>query len=89
MPLAILQEKLETINESYYDLISDFFDFIRYRQQKEQNGLDEAIEEVKNGKTEYFKTFEDFKAAMSKWSMIVRELEYKDAIVVVKNFDEL
>lgn len=32
MPLAILQEKLVTINESYYDLISDFFDFIRYRQ---------------------------------------------------------
>lgn len=89
MPLAILQEKLVTINESYYDLISDFFDFIRYRQQKEQNGLDEAIEEVKNGKTEYFKTFEDFKVAISKWSMIVREPEYKDAIVVVKNFDEL
>lgn len=66
MPLAILQEKLVTINESYYDLISDFFDFIRYRQQKEQNGLDEAIEEVKNGKTEYFKTFEDFKVAISK-----------------------
>lgn len=89
MPLAILQEKLVTINESYYDLISDFFDFIRYRQQKEQNGLDEAIEEVKNGETEHFKTFEDFKVAISKWSMIVRELEYKDAIVVVKNFDEL
>ncbi|MCQ2574225.1 MAG: hypothetical protein MJ182_10050 [Treponema sp.] len=66
MPLAVLQEKLETINESYYDLISDFFDFIRYRQQEEQNGLDEAIEEVKNGETEQFKTFEDFKAAMLK-----------------------
>lgn len=66
MPLVLLQNKLETIDESYYELINDFLDFICFRQNEEHNGLDVAIEEVKKGQTEHYKTFEDFKMAMAK-----------------------
>lgn len=66
MPLAVLQTKLETINESYYDLISEFLDFIKYKQEEDLNGLDKAINDVKNGEIEHYKSFDDFKAAMSK-----------------------
>lgn len=64
MPIAVLQKKLKTIDESYYDLISDFLDFVQFRQNEERNGLDKAIHEVEKGEVEHFNSFEDFKAAM-------------------------
>jgi len=66
MPIAVLEKKLKTIDESYYDLINDFLDFIQFRQSEEINGLDKAIAEVENGEVEHYKSFEDFKAAMVK-----------------------
>lgn len=65
MSLAVLQTKLKTIDESYYDLISDFLDFVQFRQNEEESGLDKAIKEVENGETEHYKNFADFKAAMA------------------------
>lgn len=65
MPLAVLQKKLKTIDESYYELISDFLDFVQFRQSEELNGLDKAILEEENGEVEHYKSFEDFKAAMA------------------------
>ena len=65
MPLVVLQDKLQKIDDSYYGLIGEFLDFITYRQNEAKNGLDEAIEEVEKGQTEHFKTFEDFKVAMN------------------------
>ncbi len=65
MPIAVLQKKLKTIDESYYELISDFLDFVQSRQNEEMNGLDKAILEEKKGEVEHFKSFEEFKAAMA------------------------
>lgn len=65
MSIAVLQKKLKTINVSYYELISDFLDFVQFRQNEEMNGLDKAILEEKNGEVEHFKSFEEFKAAMA------------------------
>lgn len=65
MPIAVLQKKLKTIDESYYELISDFLDFVQFRQNEEMNGLDKAILEEKNGEVEHYKSFEEFKAAMA------------------------
>lgn len=65
MPIAVLQKKLKTIDESYYELISDFLDFVQFRQSEEMNGLDKAILEEENGEVEHYKSFEDFKAAMA------------------------
>jgi hypothetical protein len=65
MPIAVLQKKLKTIDESYYELISDFLDFVQFRQNEEMNGLDKAILEEKKGEVEHFKSFEEFKAAMA------------------------
>lgn len=69
MPLVVLQDKLQRIDESYYGLIGEFLDFIAYRQKEAKNGLDEAIEEVESGQTEHFKSFSDFKVAMNSWNM--------------------
>ncbi len=65
MPIAVLQKKLKAIDESYYELISDFLDFVQFRQNEEMNGLDKAILEEKNGEVEHYKSFEEFKAAMA------------------------
>ena len=65
MSIAVLQKKLKTIDESYYELISDFLDFVQFRQSEEMNGLDKAILEEENGEVEHYKSFEDFKAAMA------------------------
>lgn len=65
MPIAVLQKKLKAIDESYYELISDFLDFVQFRQNEEMNGLDKAILEEKKGEVEHFKSFEEFKAAMA------------------------
>jgi hypothetical protein len=65
MPIAVLLKKLKAIDESYYELISDFLDFVQFRQNEEMNGLDKAILEEKKGEVEHFKSFEEFKAAMA------------------------
>lgn len=65
MPIAVLQKKLKAIDESYYELISDFLDFVQFRQNEEMNGLDKAILEEKKGEVEHYKSFEEFKAAMA------------------------
>lgn len=47
--------------------VSEFLDFLLFKSKEEsnKNGLDEAIEEVERGDVETFKSFADFKAAMS------------------------
>ena len=43
MLIAVLQKKLKAIDESYYELISDFLDFVQFRQNEEMNGLDKKL----------------------------------------------
>ncbi|WP_307770696.1 hypothetical protein [Treponema sp.] len=67
MPYAVVEEKLKTIPEKYMEEVSEFLDFLLFKSKEEstKNGLDEAIEEVERGDVETFKSFADFKAAMS------------------------
>ncbi len=67
MSYTIVAEKLKAVPDYYMDEISDFIDFLLSKVRKTNiNGLDKAIEEVKNGEVETFNSFEDFKVAMSR-----------------------
>ena len=67
MPYAVVAEKLKAVPADYLEEVSEFIDFILFKSKEEssKNGLDEAIAEVERGEVEVFKSFEDFKAAMS------------------------
>ncbi len=67
MPYAVVAEKLKAVPAYYLEEVSEFIDFILLKSKEEssKNGLDEAIAEVERGEVEVFKSFEDFKAAMS------------------------
>ena len=67
MSYTVVAEKLKSVPDYYMDEIAYFIDFLLSKVHKTKiNGLDKAIEEVKNGEVETFNSFEDFKAAMSK-----------------------
>ena len=67
MSYTVVAEKLKAVPDYYMDEIADFIDFLLSKVRKTKiNGLDKAIEEVKNGEVETFNSFEDFKAAMSR-----------------------
>lgn len=67
MSYAAVAEKLKSVPETDMQEVSDFLDFILFRNEEKEarNGLDEAIDEVNRGEVEVFKSFDDFKAAMS------------------------
>ncbi len=67
MPYAVVAEKLKAVPADYLEEVSEFIDFILFKSKEEssKNGLDEAIAEVERGEVEVFKSFEDFKAAIS------------------------
>ena len=67
MPYAVVAEKLKTIPECYMEEVSEFLDFLLFRNREEssKNGLDEAIAEVERGEVEVFHSFDEFKAAMA------------------------
>ena len=60
MPVAVLQEKLLTLPESCFDELLEFMEFLQYKNSVKK-GLDVALEEEKNGETEVFSSFEEFK----------------------------
>ena len=67
MSYTVVAQKLKSLPEYYLDEISDFIDFLLSKVSTSKiNGLDQAIEEVRNGEVETFNSFEDFKAAMSR-----------------------
>ena len=67
MSYTVVAEKLKAVPDYYMDEIADFIDFLLSKVRKTKiNGLDKAIEEVRNGEVETFNSFEDFKAAMSR-----------------------
>ena len=66
MSYAAVAEKLKTIPECYMQEVSEFIDFLLFKNKEtSKNGLDEAISEVERGEVEIFKSFDDFKAAMA------------------------
>ncbi len=57
MPYAVVAEKLKTVPEYYMEEVSEFLDFLLFRNREEssKNGLDEAIAEVEHGDVEVFR----------------------------------
>jgi len=56
MPYAVVAEKLKTVPEYHMEEVSEFLDFLLFRNREEssKNGLDEAIVEVEHGDVEVF-----------------------------------
>ena len=67
MPYAVVAEKLKSVPEYYMEEVSEFIDFLLFKEQEREakNGLDEAIAEVERGEVEVFRSFDEFKAAMA------------------------
>ena len=66
MPIAVLQEKLQTLPELCFTELFEFMEFLEYKNSQQTNGLDIAIAEEKNGDVEVFNSFDAFKVAMEK-----------------------
>ena len=65
MPYAVVAEKLKSVPEYYMEEVSEFIDFLLFKEREAKNGLDEAIAEVERGEVEVFRSFDEFKAAMA------------------------
>ena len=66
MPIAVLQEKLQTLPESCFAELFEFMEFFEYKNSQQTNGLDVAIAEEKKGDVEVFSSFDAFKMVMAK-----------------------
>lgn len=64
MPYEILEKKIAQIPSQYQQELMDFVDFLLTRPKTEvkaeKNGLDKAIDELKNGDYETYASFDDF-----------------------------
>lgn len=68
MPYEILEKKIAQIPSQYQQELMDFVDFLLMRSKTktktenrtEKNGLDRAIDELKNGDYETYASFDDF-----------------------------
>lgn len=60
MPYEILEKKIAQIPSQYQQELMDFVDFLLTRPKIEKNGLDIAIDELKNGDYETYASFDDF-----------------------------
>ncbi len=62
MPLAILQQKLSSFPEEYFDEINEFFDFLTYKanSKSENNKKTRVIPGLAKGKWKYPKDINAF-----------------------------
>lgn len=60
MPYEVLEKKIAQIPAQYQQELMDFIDFLLTRPRTEKNGLDTAVEELKNGDYETYENFDDF-----------------------------
>lgn len=64
MPYEILEKKIAQIPTQYQQELMDFVDFLLTRPKTEvkteKNGLDRAIDELRNGDYETYASFDDF-----------------------------
>lgn len=60
MPFEVLEKKIAQIPAQYQQELMDFIDFLLTKPETPKNGLDLAIEELKNGEYDTYSSFDDF-----------------------------
>ena len=66
MTTAVLEKKVKSLPENLVEEVSDYIDFLLYKNSKTQskNGLDEAIAEFERGEYETYSSVDELMKAV-------------------------